>query len=114
MDIQPVLNAYSCIMYIALYVMKAEKSMGQLLKSVTEEVMGEEIRSQLKKIGTAFLSHRELGAQEAVYPFPFLFSFSPFLIILDENDTNIFLKSLVDRYQHRPQSTEHVPCRVFC
>ena len=56
MDLQPVLNAYSCIMYIASYV-----------KSVTEEVMGEELRCQLKKVGTAFLSNRELSAQEAVY-----------------------------------------------
>ena len=129
MDLQPVLNAYSCIMYIASYVMKAEKSMGQLLKSVTEEVMGEELRSQLKKVGTAFLSHRELSAQEAVYrilslPLKMLsrsvvyvdsntkedriavLKDDPFLIMLDENDTNIFKKSLTDRYQHRPHSLQ--------
>ena len=36
-DIQFVLNAYACIMYVASYMMKAEKSMGQLLKQVAEE-----------------------------------------------------------------------------
>ena len=51
MDLQPVLNAYSCILYIASYVMKAEKSMGQLLKSVTEEVMGENYVSNSRELG---------------------------------------------------------------
>uniref|UniRef100_A0A1X7VYF6 ATP-dependent DNA helicase n=1 Tax=Amphimedon queenslandica TaxID=400682 RepID=A0A1X7VYF6_AMPQE len=127
MDFQPVFNAYSCIKYIASYIMKADKSMGQLLKSVTEEVIGEELLMQLKKIGTAFLSHRELGAQEAVYhilslPLKMLsrsvvyvdsnteekqigdLKDNPFLVILDENDTNMLKKSLIDRYQHRPHS----------
>ena len=36
-DIQFVLNAYACIMYVASYMMKAEKAMGQLLKQVAEE-----------------------------------------------------------------------------
>ena len=136
MDLQPVLNAYSCVMYIASYIMKAEKSMGQLLKSVTQEVMGEELRSQLKKIGTAFLSHRELGAQEAVYrilslPLKMLsrsvvyvdsntnkerigvLKDDPFLVILDENDTNVFLKSLINRYQHRPHSLQNIRFKRF-
>ena len=34
MDIQYVLNAYACVMYVASYnIMKAERSMGDLLKS---------------------------------------------------------------------------------
>uniref|UniRef100_A0A1X7UUQ3 Uncharacterized protein n=1 Tax=Amphimedon queenslandica TaxID=400682 RepID=A0A1X7UUQ3_AMPQE len=32
--------------------------MGQLVKSVSEEVIGEELRSKLKKIGTVFLSQK--------------------------------------------------------
>ena len=54
MDIQFVLNAYACVMYVASYIMR---SMGELLKRVAE----------LKKVGSAFLTHRELSAQEAVY-----------------------------------------------
>ena len=34
MDIQFVLNAYACIMYVASYMMKTERSMGELLKHV--------------------------------------------------------------------------------
>ena len=32
MDIQYVINAYACVMYIASYVLKVEKGMGELLK----------------------------------------------------------------------------------
>ena len=32
MDIQYVMNAYACVMYVASYIMKNEQSMGELLK----------------------------------------------------------------------------------
>ena len=62
MDIQFVLNAYACIMYVASYIMKTERSMGELLKRVAAQY-----KSQLRKVGSAFLTHREVSAQEAVY-----------------------------------------------
>ena len=37
MDIQYVLNAYACVMYVASYIMKTEKAMGELLKRVAAE-----------------------------------------------------------------------------
>ena len=37
MDIQYVLDAYACVMYVASYIMKTEKSMGVLLKQVADE-----------------------------------------------------------------------------
>ena len=37
MDIQYVLNAYACVMYVASYIMKTEKSMSELLKRVATE-----------------------------------------------------------------------------
>ena len=54
MDIQFILNAYACVMYVASYIMKTEKAMGVLLKQVAAEVRTEELRTQLKKIGSAF------------------------------------------------------------
>ena len=36
-DIQYVLNAYACVMYVASYIMKTDKAMGQLLKQVASE-----------------------------------------------------------------------------
>ena len=37
MDIQYVVDAYACVMYIASYVLKAENGMGELLKQATKE-----------------------------------------------------------------------------
>ena len=45
MDIQYVLNAHACVMYVASYIMKAEKQMGHLLQSVSEEVRTEDSAS---------------------------------------------------------------------
>ena len=47
MDIQFVLNAYACIMYVASYIMKTERSMGELLKRVAAEARTDELKSQL-------------------------------------------------------------------
>ena len=67
MDIQFVLNAYACVMYVASYIMKTERSMGELLKRVAAEARTDELKVQLRKVGSAFLTHREVSAQEAVY-----------------------------------------------
>ena len=66
-DIQYVLNAYACVMYVALYIMKKDRAMGQLLRHVASEARTEELKQQLRKVGLAFLTHREVSAQEAVY-----------------------------------------------
>ena len=49
-DIQFVLNAYACVMYVVSYIMKTEKAMGQLLRSVAEENRTDELKVQLKKL----------------------------------------------------------------
>ncbi len=112
-------------MYVASYVMKTEKAMGALLKQVIAEVRTDELRFQLRKIGSAFLNHREVSAQETVYrllslPLKQLSIELLYLLTLilkdrisvlksrddttklDNDDTNVFQKSLIDRYQHRP------------
>ena len=43
-DIQFVLNAYACVMYVASYIMKTERSMGELLK-LKPELMKPELMS---------------------------------------------------------------------
>ena len=67
MDIQYVINAYACVMYIASYVLKAEKGMGELLKQAAKEIQQGHTRQQLNKLGSVFLTNREVSAQEAVY-----------------------------------------------
>ena len=61
------LNAYACVMYVASYIMKTERAMGELLKQVAAEARTDELKTQLRKVGSAILTHREVSAQEAVY-----------------------------------------------
>ena len=96
----------------------------------------EELDCQLWKVGTAFLTHREVSAQETVYrilsmPMKHLSRSVVFVDInpknqriavlknidvlkqLEEDDTNVFEKSLVDRYQHRPHSIQSMCLAEF-
>ena len=67
MNIQFVLNAYKCVTYVASYIMKTDRAMVVLLKQVAAEVRTDELRTQLRKISSVFLDHREVSAQEAAY-----------------------------------------------
>ena len=59
------LNAYDCVMYVASYIMKTEQTMGEL--QVAAEARTDELKTQFRKVDSAFLTHREVSAQEAVY-----------------------------------------------
>ena len=52
MDLQYILDPYACVMYIAAYMLKSERSMGELLKQVSKECGGEQIRTQLRRLGS--------------------------------------------------------------
>ena len=64
-DFQFVLDEYSTVMYVCSYIMKSEKAMGEVLKSVAKECKSDPIEQQLKKIGKAFVGHHVVGAPEA-------------------------------------------------
>ena len=87
-------------------------------------------------VGSAFLTHREVSAQEAVYrilslPMKQLSRTVVFvdtnpkneriavlkdnqaLSRLDDDDTNVFQKSLVDRYTHRPRHIQSMCLAEF-
>ncbi|XP_062577465.1 uncharacterized protein LOC134239308 [Saccostrea cucullata] len=69
MDIQYILDPFSCIVYIISYISKSEREMGMLLKQTQIESAEGNLnaRQTMKKIGSAYLNHREVSAQEAVY-----------------------------------------------
>ena len=67
MDIQYIVDAYACVMYVVAYVMKDEKEMGHLLKRAAKESRGSDIKKKIRQLGNTFLTHREVSAQEAVY-----------------------------------------------
>ena len=136
MDIQYVTNAYACVMYFASYVLKAEKGMGELLKLAAKEVHQGNTRQQLNKLGSVFLTNREVSAQEAVYrvlSMPlrrcsrstiFLNTHDkksrdslmlPFTHLqkLDDDDENVYSKNVTDRYAARPQNLEDMSLAEF-
>ena len=50
-NIQYVLNAYTCVMYVASYMMKSEREMGELLRNIAKENRTDEMKLQLRKVG---------------------------------------------------------------
>ena len=107
--------------------MKIEKAMRELLRSVANENRSDELKSQLKKVRSAFLNHREVSAQEAVYCIlslsmthlgkrivfvdanpthervGVLKSFKE-ISELDDEDHDVFRKNLLERYKHLPHN----------
>ena len=121
-DVQYVMNAYACIMYVASYITKSEKTMGALLNQVASEERTSELTQQLRKIGAAFLNHRQLSSQEGAYrllslpmtklsrdvnridtnPKEERITVLKNLAFLQKDDNDVFCKSNIQRYTHRP------------
>ena len=54
------------------YMMKNDKGMGELLKHVARENRLDDLVKQLRKVGSAFLIHHEVSAQEAAVYYHYL------------------------------------------
>jgi hypothetical protein len=69
MDIQYILDPYSCVSYIVSYISKGQRGLSNLLQAACQEAsnMDSDIRQRVRRIGNTFLSSVEIGAQEAVY-----------------------------------------------
>ena len=55
MDLQFIVDVYSCVVYVTSYMLKSEKSMSESLRKVAEECKEKEVQDKLKKIGQTFL-----------------------------------------------------------
>ena len=53
------------LLYICSYMMKSEKALGEVLKSVAKECCSNPIEQELKKIGKTFIGNRIFGSPEA-------------------------------------------------
>ena len=69
MDLQYVLDPYTCAAYIVSYISKGERGMSNLLKEACDQAQNGDntVKEQVQKVGNTFLSHIEIGAQEATY-----------------------------------------------
>lgn len=68
MDIQYILNPYSCIMYMLSYITKAEHEMSEYLKCIVKDTSHENASGleQMKQVMQAYSKNREVSAQEVV------------------------------------------------
>uniref|UniRef100_A0A8P4K4J2 ATP-dependent DNA helicase n=1 Tax=Dicentrarchus labrax TaxID=13489 RepID=A0A8P4K4J2_DICLA len=69
-DIQYVVDAYACVVYIISYISKAEREIGLLLGNAQREAAREgnsSAKDALKNLGSVYLHNRDVCAQEAVY-----------------------------------------------
>ena len=68
-DLQPVFNHYKCIMYVCSYFSKDVTECSQAIMNAVREGKDNNLNigESLRKVGTAFLSCREVSAQECVY-----------------------------------------------
>jgi hypothetical protein len=135
LDIQFVVDPFAVIMYIAAYMTKSERNMGELLKQTAKEYRDADIHKQLKKLGSTFLNKREVSAQEAAYrmlAIP-LRKFSREIVFVNtdkkcdragklkhhtvlqdkDDDCDIFETSLLDRYAARPDSHSQMSLATF-
>ncbi|XP_037103982.1 uncharacterized protein LOC119120863 [Syngnathus acus] len=68
LDIQYILNAYSCIAYICSYISKAEHGLSQYLKSVIENSRNENVNEsdEMKQIMQAYSKKREVKGKNVL------------------------------------------------
>lgn len=130
LDIQFVVDAYACVVYIISYISKAEKEMGLLLGNAHREAQKEanvNAREALKSLGSVYLHNRDVCAQEAVYRLTnmhlkecsrkvvfiptgdsFVKMSLPLSVLRqraasgDVSTDDMWMTSLVDRYKNRP------------
>ena len=126
MDIQSVLDVYSCIMYIVSFISKAERKHGDLLRNAQKEAKEGHLEpvQQLRKLGNVYLNSRELSVMEAIYRVTGMHlnqssrqvvfipadrhaaRLSKPLKLLSEEDDNIWMTSIIDRYVARPTTPD--------
>ena len=67
MDIQLAIDPYAVISYMVNYTYKAEDSVTPFMKQALTETATKDAEVRLRALKTAYLTHRQLGASEAVY-----------------------------------------------
>lgn len=70
LDIQYVVDAYACVVYIISYISKSEREIGLLLSNAQKEARKDgnvSAKEALKNLGSAYLHNRDVCAQESVY-----------------------------------------------
>ena len=131
MDLQFCAEAYACIMYILSYVMKSERGMSETLKQVAKEFKDKAVEEQMKKCISAFANKREVLIHESGMRVMSQWLFKktrtvefvnnapkqertrmpkPLHVLneMDEEDEDVFMRSIHDRYKACPDELEDI------
>ncbi|XP_069138832.1 uncharacterized protein [Argopecten irradians] len=130
MDIQYVTDAYACVVYMVSYIAKAEREMSQILDHAQTEAREGNVDAEqaMKKLGSVYLHHREVSAQEATFrvcnlrlkessrkvqfipvgdnPVRMSLPLSVIKSKSENDDSDIWMSSVVDKYKARPNIAE--------
>ena len=136
MDIQYVADPYACIMYVLSYVLKCENGMSEILKRVAREFKEVSVRNQMGKILSTFANKREVSVHEAIHRVTsqWLFRKSRSVVFvnnapkeerhrmpkspcdlagMEDEDEDVFMASIHDRYAARPNDLEDLCLAAF-
>ena len=130
-DIQYVLDAYACAMYIVSYINKSAKGMSRLMAEACKEARkgNKSLKDSVRHIGNKFLNAVEVSAQEAAYlilqlhmstksrkcefvptaPYSertFLLKSKRDLEAMPKNSTDIEADNVIKRYARRPKALD--------
>ena len=133
LDIQYVLDPYSCAVYILSYITKGQRGMSRLLETACKEAKSgnKDLVNQVRHIGNKFLNAVEISAQEAVYlvlqmplrhssrqvqfintsiPDDRAFLLKPIEKLRDmpDNSDDIESDNVIKRYQRRPKKLKNL------
>ena len=135
MDLQMVINDVVVVMYVCSYMMKGEKVMGEM-KRVAKECRDDDIQREMKKIKKEFLGKRAFGCPESVMRIlsMWLMKKSRKIVTvicemkenrvslpksqeqlskMNDDDTNVFATSVIDRYAARPNDLKQMCLASF-
>ena len=140
LDMQPVRNYFKTLTYMTAYFSKSESEVSESLKQAAKKITKQNlnVRDAMKEIAYSFISSRQLSVQEVVYnvlPELWLRKCSPEisfintnlpnnrirminskeeLELLQDNSTDIFKKSIIDRYMDRPTCRKFASLKTVC
>lgn len=138
-DLQFILDAYACCIYIVDYINKSDKGMTKILEKVLSDGVeeGSPTETILRNLTSKYYNVKEVSAQEAAYNLLQLRKvetsaktiFIPTgpeklrsrilkpkveLQKLPSNSTDIYVHGWVEHYQRRPESLNHLNLAEFC
>ena len=137
---QPVHNYFKALTYMTTYFSKHESEVSESLKQAAKERKNQHlnVRDAMNKIAYSFISSRQLSVQETVYnvlPELWLRKCSPGISFINTNlhnnrirminskeelellpdkNTDIFKKSIIDRYMDRPTCGKFASLKTVC